>query len=66
MRLLVHLPSGAVMPVAISDEASVAALRETVRTLCGLPIGVTGRLGFALGHAALDEGRSLRGDGTRW
>ena len=53
------------MPVSVSNEATVAVLRETVRTVCGLPFGVTSRLGLALGHAALDEGRSLRGNDLR-
>ena len=49
------------MPVTVSNEATVAVLRETVRTVCGLPFGVTSRLGLALGHAAL----ALRGNDLR-
>ena len=51
LRLLVHLPSGAVMPVLASSEASARALREAIVRQCRLPQDASGLHGLALGHA---------------
>ena len=50
------------MPVLSSSEASARALREAIVRQCGLPQDASGLLGLALGHAALDERVSLRGN----
>jgi hypothetical protein len=65
LRLLVQLPSGTALPVVACGEASAAELREAVLSRCGLPAVLAGKLGLALGHAALDEARSLLANDVR-
>ena len=60
IRLLIRLPSGAQLPVTANCAASVADLKAAVCTQCGLPPELAPKLGLALGHAALEERRSLR------
>ena len=57
-----RLPSGTAMPVATTEEALAGDLKEALVAQCGLPREALHRLGLALGRAALDERRSLRGN----
>ena len=62
IRLLVRLPSGAHLPVSTSCEAVVADLKAGVLAQCGLPPEMAPKLGLALGHAGLDEQRTVIGN----
>ena len=59
---MVVLPSGGSLPLTADLGASVAGLKQALQQQCGWPAEQLPSLGIALGHAALDEARSLQGN----
>jgi hypothetical protein len=62
LSLLIKTLNGSVLPVRTTPEAGVQALKDALRRECGLPDVAAANLGLALGHACLDEARSLSGN----
>ena len=64
LRLLVRLPSGALMPVHAPTTALAAELMAALLGQCAWPAAAVARAGLALAGMALVEDRSLVGNGV--
>ena len=65
IRLLVSLPSGRLLPVKTPIASSVGEVKVGGCRRCGFPDTAEARMGLALGHAGLDEARSVGGNDLR-